>query len=383
MSKSPLIYLDLTRMMRRMPFQAATGIDRWELELARRMVLPNDAVRAIAVVQSGGRLRELPGSTRMIARVIAQWDQGQPPNRAARIWPLVSRLGPDVRGPGLYLNASHQGLEQPWLWDQLGRAGLRPVIYIHDLIPILAPGTTRPEQPARHRARLQFSLQHAQHLLCPSQSVADVIEGFAQQNALACPSVQLLPPGTMQRVTKQPKLTRRRPFFLCLGTLEPRKAHLDLPGIWACWPNPADRPDLLVMGQLGWQGAEILQALRTAPALANHLTVQLAPDDQSVTDALAQAAALLMPSESEGWGMPVAEALALGAPVLARDLPVYKESAQGLADLLPAPTDPAGARAWQGVMADLIAAPRPVTGYHATDWDHALDPLWAILKTSV
>ena len=51
---------------------------------------------------------------------------------------------------------------------------------------------------------------------------------------------------------------------------------------------------------------------------------------------LANARALLFPSFAEGYGIPLAEALAAGLPVIANDLPVFREIGQGVPELLPA-----------------------------------------------
>ncbi len=55
---------------------------------------------------------------------------------------------------------------------------------------------------------------------------------------------------------------------------------------------------------------------------------------------IAHARALLMPSLAEGYGMPVAEALALGTPVIASDIAPHVEIARDHASFCP-PSDTA------------------------------------------
>jgi glycosyltransferase involved in cell wall biosynthesis len=56
----------------------------------------------------------------------------------------------------------------------------------------------------------------------------------------------------------------------------------------------------------------------------------------------------LFPSLAEGYGMPLAEALAAGVPVIASDLPVFREIGQGVPELLP----PDDASAWYAAVCD-------------------------------
>jgi glycosyltransferase involved in cell wall biosynthesis len=77
--------------------------------------------------------------------------------------------------------------------------------------------------------------------------------------------------------------------------------------------------------------------------------VELGPlDDRRLATLLTGARALLFPSFAEGYGIPLLEALAAGVPVLASDLPVFKEIGQGVPELLP-PDDLA---AWRHAVSD-------------------------------
>ena len=68
--------------------------------------------------------------------------------------------------------------------------------------------------------------------------------------------------------------------------------------------------------------------------------------DAQLSAWLGGARALLMPSFAEGFGLPVIEALRHGTPVIASDLPVFREIAGGL----PTFVDPTDADAWKGAI---------------------------------
>jgi glycosyltransferase involved in cell wall biosynthesis len=78
-------------------------------------------------------------------------------------------------------------------------------------------------------------------------------------------------------------------------------------------------------------------------------------NDQELADLLSGARALLFPSFAEGYGIPLVEALAFGVPVIASDLPVFREIGQGVPDLLPADD----ISAWHRAVLDYSLEPSP------------------------
>jgi glycosyltransferase involved in cell wall biosynthesis len=134
------------------------------------------------------------------------------------------------------------------------------------------------------------------------------------------------------------------PYFVAVGTLEPRKNHLMLLHVWremAETLGPAT-PRLVLVGARGWDCENVLDLLercdrlRTSVAWVDHLATP------ALRDLLEGATALLMPSFAEGFGLPVVEALAAGTPVLASDIPVFRGLAMPGVALL----DPLDGLAW-------------------------------------
>ncbi len=107
-----------------------------------------------------------------------------------------------------------------------------------------------------------------------------------------------------------------REYFLCVGTLEPRKnlnlalrAHALLP------EAIRERFPLLIVGMAGWQREQFSDELRQALASGHVCLLGYLPDEQ-VAQLLAGARALIFPSLYEGFGLPVLEAMASGTPVV-------------------------------------------------------------------
>lgn len=129
-------------------------------------------------------------------------------------------------------------------------------------------------------------------------------------------------------------------FFLSVGTMEPRKNHATLFSAYAKL-DPATRRHfpLVQVGQPGWG--------RSEPAHLDRLVAEgsvriLGYADEATLHALyASARALLFPTLYEGFGIPVAEAMATGLPAVVSDIPVMHEVTGGAAEFVP-PMDAEG-----------------------------------------
>ncbi|MEM7202761.1 MAG: glycosyltransferase family 1 protein [Planctomycetota bacterium] len=119
-----------------------------------------------------------------------------------------------------------------------------------------------------------------------------------------------------------------RPYALMLGTIEPRKNHLAVLRAWPKIPDP--KPDLVVVGRRGWECDAIVGRLREAEARGEAIWHD-AVDDAAAFNWLANAALLIYPSLLEGFGFPPLEALAMGTPVVASDIPALREVLGGAA----------------------------------------------------
>ena len=143
-----------------------------------------------------------------------------------------------------------------------------------------------------------------------------------------------------------------RPYVLYLGTLEPRKDVETL--VLACerlWARRRARPDLVLAGGTGWKGRALQHRIARSPFRDKIHVAGYADQAQAVL--LYRAAEVFVyPSLAEGFGLPVAEALACGAPVVVSDIEALREVA-GEAALYSAPRDAAGfARAIEQLLED-------------------------------
>lgn len=108
---------------------------------------------------------------------------------------------------------------------------------------------------------------------------------------------------------------------------------------------------LVVIGARGWESQHVLGMLERSPSIEKSVLEIGGLSDVEVRILIANSCGLLMPSFAEGFGLPILEALTLGVPVVASDIPVFQETSQGNARFLD-PTDGPGWRAAILALAD-------------------------------
>ncbi len=162
-----------------------------------------------------------------------------------------------------------------------------------------------------------------------------------------------LPAQAQQRVQAQLGITP--PYLLAVGTLEPRKNLTTLLHAYALLGQ--DAPPLVLAGARGWQAAPIY-ALAEQQALRERVLLPGYVPDDLLPDLYAAAELFIYPSLLEGFGLPVAEALACGVPVITSNTSSLPEVA-GDAALLVDPTSASALRdAMQQVLGDTALATR-------------------------
>ncbi len=123
-----------------------------------------------------------------------------------------------------------------------------------------------------------------------------------------------------------------------LGTIEPRKNHLIILHLWRQLIESLgdDAPRLVIIGQRGWECENVVDLLDRCDALRGIVIEEPRCSDTQLSTWLHHAQALLFPSFAEGYGMPLVEALSVGLPVIANDLPAFREIAADIPEYVDA-----------------------------------------------
>ncbi len=203
------------------------------------------------------------------------------------------------------------------------RPGLPTVVTIHDLAFFTAPDTHSPVTATFYKAAIRTSARRATRLIVPSKATRDEVVRVLEADStkidvayhgvdhdLFCPPN----PAQLERVAARLGL-HGRPYVAYLGTLEPRK---NVPALIEGWvaavEDLAEPPALVLAGGTGWSD-EVDDAVAAVPA---HLRL-VRPGYLHFTDLpgfFGGALIVAFPSIGEGFGLPVLEAMACGAPVL-------------------------------------------------------------------
>ncbi len=223
---------------------------------------------------------------------------GGPRNAAERRWWLwgldreAARIGAGlVHGPDFAV---------PYL-------SARPsVLTLHDISPWMDERWHHAAGRVRHRTPILLELGLATMVITPTELVRkQVIERFrVLPNRVA--AVPEAPASWLQPVPAQASLYG--PYFLFVGTLEPRK---NIPVLLEAWRAVRRRHtvDLVIAGRRRFD----FRALADEPGL--HVLGEV--PDEALPGLYSGALALVYPSLYEGFGLPVLEAMQCGAPVVA------------------------------------------------------------------
>lgn len=318
-----------------------TGIGEYALQLARALSAHPEL--ELSLFDGLGWRADIPSAPRRGYGRISRAVKGALPGaysarRQLMQWQFtrgVRRLRPQV-------------YHQPSLWPL--RFDGPTIMTLHDLTHVHYPATQPRDRLREIERRLPGSLDSAHRILVDSQFIADEV---TQHYGVPISKLQVAPLGYAARFhpRSEDQLRARlavfqltmRGYYLCLGTLEPRKnlgvaitAYLGLP------ESIRKRMPLLIIGGSGWGDQQLAQVPSEALA-QGQIRLLGYLDEDCVAELLAGAHALLFPSRYEGFGLPVLEAMASGTAVIASNRAAIPEVA-GAAALYMDPDDPDSCR---------------------------------------
>jgi len=378
--RRPILY-DMTHLIARLRADTGTGIDRIDLAFASHLF---GAGLAGEAARYGAKAPHLIAGDWARAFTLAArdvWSEARAP-RAAALWAwLESESAPKpqprprernslsawrrrllslggrfasterrtIPERAVYINVGYHRFEEPRFFQWLAqRPDIDAVFMIHDLLPLDYPEYFEPGEAAKFRTRIATALRFGRAFLVSTEAVRRrlrqeiAMRGLAQRPIWAHPFPSPLADVSARELTAR---ETRRPYFLIIGTIEPRKNHLLLLNIWrALAQRMAVPPRLVIVGKRGWENEQVLDLLDRSETLAPLVAETSNLGSRDLAELITGARAVLSPSFDEGYGLPIVEALALGTPVIASDIDSAREIAQGRARLL-SPLDGEG---WAG-----------------------------------
>lgn len=323
---------------------------------------------------------------------------------------LASRLG-RLGARRAFLLVSHRALERPGPIQAMRARGCAFVPLIHDLIPATHPEYARPGQSARHLRRIDTTARLADGVIVNSTDTAEVLAPHLRIRPVPPPvivaplgietagtaTVSAMGPGVVAQGTmtqgtmiqgvgawplRHAAIAERpggpAPYFVTLGTIEPRKNHLLLLHLWRDFVRAGAAglggpvPRLLIIGRRGWENENIIDILERSAVLRGTVEELGQLSDARMAALLRGARALLFPSFVEGYGLPLAEALALGVPAICSDLPALRE----VGGPVPHYLDPLDGAGWRAAILDYARPGSAARAAQATRLQNWRPPGW-------
>lgn len=388
------IILDLSRLVFASWSRTPAGIPRVELAYAEHFIENSPANLSFAVLDAFGRLRTVRNRRAIafvteIARywrgdVASNWAHLRLMLRALHIHTLLLlRYGGGLihrieryDGRTIYIIPSQLHMERTSAIERLKKTGKVQLIYfVHDIIPVVFPEYFPPRAEERTRRRMKAAARLADVVIVNSQHTADTFRRMFDKDRRA-DSIVVAPLGLSVAIPRElPRNGRSTPYFVMIGTIEPRKNHLLILNLWRALRTErgADSPRLILIGCRGWENENIVDMLDRSPSLRGFVEERGRVSDEEMTRTLLDARALLMPSFAEGYGLPLAETLALGIPALCSDLPALREVGGNVPEFI----DPLDGLGWRSAILDYCsdsstrrqAQLNRLVGWRTTSWE--------------
>lgn len=224
------------------------------------------------------------------------------------------------------------------LFRRLKARGVIVVVLNHDAIPILLPEVCHPNTLVSFSETVADHIQYADYALATSARVARDLCAVSERFLGRSMSTRVIKLGAdfaapsssagkgEAGATAFPELSGLR-YLLSVGTIEPRKNHALL--LQAFGRLSTKDAGLVIVGRKGWMAEDTLAALTGHPDFGKRVFWLTALDDQALLALYRNAYASVLPSQYEGYGLPVVEALSQGCVTIASDAGSLPEIAAG------------------------------------------------------
>lgn len=237
------------------------------------------------------------------------------------------------------------------------RTGVSIQIVIYDLLPVLCTDWFNKSATKTFKAWLKTIAIFADRFHCISKTVnTELVEWFKSKYKITLEreSTCVFPLGSNLQRTVEPnakepkkpvadarvfisilKFVSEKSTTLMVGTVEPRKGHAEVLAAFNELWEQGSQEQLLIVGKPGWKTRELQNYLIAKSAKKDNDKIQPKlmwlqdADDEILVQLYKSVTGVVAASKGEGYGLPLIEAAFFDKPILARDIPVFREVGLG------------------------------------------------------
>ena len=336
--RKPQILIDISELVKR---DAKTGIQRVVRSLLTEMLLNPPAGYDVHPIYANQLTLGYRYANRFQKKFFASEAEKQSmgeSNTNNHEDPIIETQPGDIF-LGIDLQADIVQAQKQYL-SAIKLSGTKVYFVVYDLLPILFPNAFPSAAELNHRQWL-LEISKFDGIICISKAVADDYREWAKVNIPDLPKqfdvawfhlgadiensvpTSGLPANASEVITK----ISAQPSFVMIGTLEPRKGYSQtLPAFEKLWAKGA-QVNLVIIGKKGWMVDELVSHIESHPELNKRLFWLDSISDEYLDQIYSASTCLIAASDGEGFGLPLIEAARRHVPIIARDIPVFKEVA--------------------------------------------------------
>lgn len=225
-------------------------------------------------------------------------------------------------------------------FEKMRHHGVQIWFTVYDLLPIVLPEAFPDGVEQLHHNWLK-TLAESGDAICISKAVADELAEWHKKNGTvhrrpftiewfhlgADINASMPSKGMPDEAQALLSAISASPSFLMVGTLEPRKGYAQiLAAFEKLWEQDLE-VNLIIVGKQGWKMKSLRDRLRHHARLGKTLFWLDGISDEYLEKIYAASTCLIAASEGEGFGLPLIEAAQHKLPIIARDIPVFREVA--------------------------------------------------------
>jgi glycosyltransferase involved in cell wall biosynthesis len=223
------------------------------------------------------------------------------------------------------------------IYQKLLLKGVKIIFFVHDLLPLEFPYYFPPHFKKLHEEWVNIVTRISTKLICNSHATAQSVRKFAEKyNLNKDLKIAVLPPGSdffkakhIEGINKKEleifKRINSKPYFLMVSTIEPRKGHFQVLKAFENLWNEGYDFHLVYAGKEGWMVEDLIRYMNDHPEKGRKFFWLGYVSDDFLEHLYRNAMACIVASEGEGFGLSIIEAAHFGTPIIARDIPVFRE----------------------------------------------------------